>query len=180
MTTLIDCVGAFPAMNQNVTASFGLSLLTLLFFAVLLYQPDPPRRNSAIKPAAVEPKSSNIETAKSTCDAPSKAKAEARAEPSARPALESEPDVSAKKATAETPPAVVDPAAAPPEKQQASPSATAPRPAMTRVAEGETFDEFVKRVYGPDGDPIAVWKSNRDILSGPDAPLTPGTMLRTP
>lgn len=39
-------------MNRNVPASFGLSVLTVLFFAIALYQPDPPvTRAVADRPA---------------------------------------------------------------------------------------------------------------------------------
>lgn len=54
------------------------------------------------------------------------------------------------------------------------------RAPFTVVGSGETIADVARRVYGAGGDAGALWRANRDVLKGPDSPVAPGTVLRTP
>jgi nucleoid-associated protein YgaU len=127
-------------MNQNVGASFGLSVLIVLLFAVILYQPDTPPPPVASK-APIE-------------------------------AVEAHPPADI------LPPAVV---AKPVDR--IAPTRVVPdepRGAFTRVRDGETLSDVAHRIYGG-GDAVkTLWLANRDRLDRVDAPLAPGSILRTP
>ena len=171
MATLFLWVGAPWAMNQNVTLSFGLSLLTLLFFTVVLRPTDPARDPSPPREA-----SSRLEPSpKATPPVAEPEKSEAASKPEERSPKQVEPPSRPSEKTPAKPEARSEPPPAPP-----SPSPPAPRSPMTAVKESETLEAFAKRVYGPEGDPMDVWKSNRDLLNTPKDPIPPGTMLRTP
>ena len=51
---------------------------------------------------------------------------------------------------------------------------------FTVVGSGESITDVARRVYGTADDASILWKANRDILTAPDAPIEPGTVLRTP
>jgi hypothetical protein len=62
----------------------------------------------------------------------------------------------------------------------ARPNPAPPRRAFATVEPGEHLADFARRVYGTADAADRLWQANRDSLPGPDAPLTPGTLLRTP
>ena len=182
MATRVDRAGVSGFMNQNVTLSFGLSLLTLVVMTLILYEPETPRSQTGDKQAAAKESRSPTEkgreeTKAASSPTPNPARALHPGENSAPPAMketiENVPE------TLDEPRVVAEAPSTAPKKAEVAPT-NAPRTLMTRVAEGETLAAFAKRVYGPDADPLAVWKSNRDILNQPEDPLVPGTMLRTP
>ena len=60
------------------------------------------------------------------------------------------------------------------------PKPVGPRPSSTVVTAGESLADVAVRVYGSAEAAEALWRANRDLLAGRDAPLAPGTLLRTP
>ena len=138
-------------MNENVGASFGLSVLVVLFFAVVLYHPDQPRPApvpapvaSAVEPVEAHPPESPPQASRADAD---------RVAVVARP-------VSRRVARPLTP--------------------VEPRGAFTKVREGESLADVARRVYG-EGDTLKrLWAANRDLLDNVDAPVDPGSVLRTP
>ncbi len=71
-------------------------------------------------------------------------------------------------------------ASAAPIEASASPSVRAPLSSFTEVRDGETLAAVAERVYGTREERERLWRANRDLLSGPDATLASGTILRTP
>jgi len=60
-------------------------------------------------------------------------------------------------------------------------SKTSPsRSSFAIVGPGETLADVAKRVYGSKDAAEAIWKANRDQVEKRDAPLSAGTLLRTP
>lgn len=55
-----------------------------------------------------------------------------------------------------------------------------PRKAFTMVDEGETLRDVAARVYGSPDEADALWGLNRDLVKLVDVPLPAGTLLRTP
>jgi hypothetical protein len=156
-------------MDRNVGASFGLSVLIVVFFAVALYPPDHPPPAPAARPP-VEPVK--------PLDAHPPA-------PEDQPAPVAAPDVPARPVVPEAPrvePDQNEPAArAPSPAPQRSTPPEEPRGAFTQVREGETLADVALRVYGAGDDAVrALWLANRDLLDRADAPLRAGSVLRTP
>ncbi|MCA1684716.1 MAG: hypothetical protein LC745_01770, partial [Planctomycetia bacterium] len=81
-------------------------------------------------------------------------------------------------------PVEVDPPGAPPTpaavEERAGHVDAEPRGAFTRVRAGESLADVARRVYGADDALKTLWLANRDLLDRPDAPVTPGSILRTP
>jgi hypothetical protein len=174
-------------MNQNVGASFGLSVLVVLFFAVALYQPD-------------RPPPSPTATAQTSPARPVDARPPAEGEPTPSPAVDRSRRPATTPALAGREPTLSDaPGRVVPSRRQVRPEPTPgrtvarvshgalaraddaePRGAFTEVRDGETLGDVASRVYGEAGEAEALWLANRDVLDRADAPLRPGTMLRTP
>ncbi len=55
-----------------------------------------------------------------------------------------------------------------------------PRSAFTVVERGESIGDVAVRIYGSIDALDVLWRANRDLLPTKDAPLSPGTFLRTP
>jgi len=192
-------------MNQNVTASFGLSVLIVVFFAVVLYQPDPPtplpkpegQASASVRsesPPAVEPVAAPPSpVVEATAPAPEPVPlpttpvvAPVAVRPRERVATEvpvtrrpSPPGTGAVTASAArsgdgavTRVAARRPAPAVAERE--------PRGAFTLARAGESLTDVANRVYGSADSAETLWMANRDILDRADAPLRPGTLLRTP
>ncbi len=140
-------------MNENVGASFGLSFLIVGFFAVALYQPDKPPPPVAAVPAAspVEPVEAHPPEAVTV--RPVAARPRERAATVARPVSH--------RPTREV-------------------VRLEPRGVFTRVRDGETLADVALRVYGAESASGNLWAANRDLLDRPDAPLSAGSVLRTP
>ena len=145
-------------MNENVGASFGLSVLVVLCFAVALYQPDPPAgKLPTPKPAGRPLKSVGV--AKQT---PAHATSEPKPSPPSktlRPV--SHPLVEAGLKVAET-------------------TSPGPRGAFTAARAGERLEDVARRVYGIEGFAERLWKANRDLLDNANDPLRTGMLVRTP
>ncbi|SIN69696.1 hypothetical protein SAMN05444166_0198 [Singulisphaera sp. GP187] len=185
-------------MNQHVGASFTLSVLVVVFFAVILYEPDHAR--------PVSPPGSTSEPVEATQAPPPTPgvpliESAATAEPPAssittRP-LEAvaliEPErIAPPKLT--TPPSRPRPRVAPPAQPPAASDPPAviqvvsrrqsPPPgrhsAFTQVGEGESLTDVALRVYGTSEASTALWRANRDIIAHRETPLNPGLLLRTP
>ncbi len=45
---------------------------------------------------------------------------------------------------------------------------------------GETLNEVALRAYGSSEAVATLWEANRDLVHDPEAPLPPGTILKTP
>lgn len=54
------------------------------------------------------------------------------------------------------------------------------RKTFTAVTPGERLQDVARRVYGTADATERLWRANRDTLPGPDSPLQPGMLLRTP
>ncbi len=143
-------------MNKNVGASFGLSVLIVVFFAVILYQPDsPPPPLAAVAP--VEPLEAHPPEAQPTPPRPKV--------PTANPATRADPAHVANVAR--------------PISQRSVP-AVEPRGAFTTVRDGESLVDVARRVYGREEATKTLWLANRDRLDRVDAPVAKGSILRTP
>lgn len=177
-------------MNKNVGASFGLSVLTVIFFAVVLYQPD---RSPAPPGAGVVAAPVETVEARPPVEAPepvfTRAVLPDPVETSRRVLTPAAKQVSAARPVAVAP--KVKPAAderAPavaltrPVSRRATPPVMKPEPrtAFTQARTGESLEDVASRVYGSSDAAKTLWLSNRDILDRADGPIRPGTLLRTP
>jgi nucleoid-associated protein YgaU len=158
-------------MNRNVGASFTLSVLLVVFFAVVLYQPDAPRTPRAATAPAV-PSEAHPPEAPAAVGAPSSSnhaglevREVARQIPLARP--ETSVATNARQTESRAP-------------EPVHPIVFEPRGVFTVVRDGETLADVARRVYGGQFDANSLWTANRDVLDREDSPLRPGTMLRTP
>jgi hypothetical protein len=163
-------------MNRNVTASFGLSVLIVLFFAVALYQPDSP-------PPRPLPESPGVPVAGSETRPPTPAGPPLLPTVAARPhdpvgpktpPLErSTTDLPRRAAATPRPLPVVHRPRPPVERRE-------PRGAFTESRAGESLADVAGRTYGTPDAAQTLWLANRDILDRPDVTLPAGTLLRTP
>lgn len=145
-------------MNENVGASFGLSVLVVLCFAVALYQPDrPPGKSHTAKPAG--PPLKSVTAAKKT---PAYVATEPKPSPPSktlRPV--SYPVVGVSPTVAET-------------------TLPVPRGAFTAARAGERLEDVARRVYGIKGSAERLWKANRDLIDNAEVELRTGMLVRTP
>jgi hypothetical protein len=173
-----------------------LSVLVVVFFAVILYQPE--RAGPRVAVADPGPASPSSTQPLAASPAPPLTEAVPIPEP---PAAEAAP-VRTIAATPRTASAVMQPIAhaappapAPAPRQrtepppgratpaamsQAHPAPRASRSAFTRAEEGETLRDVAVRVYGTSDAETKLWLANRDLVDGRDARLSRGTLLRTP
>jgi hypothetical protein len=166
-------------MNQNLGASFGLSVLTVLAFAVALYQPDKPHPSPSPPPAPalsrVEPEV--VEAREPTATEPRPAAPRpAEAEPVPPPT----PQVVSREPAAPVVTRPIERPARPVSRRQDAPVETEPRGPFTRARRGESLADVARRVYGSDTGILTLWSSNRDLIDREDAPLREGELLRTP
>lgn len=183
-------------MNQNVGASFGLSVLTVVFFAVALYQPDKPpptlaashgpsrvKAVEAAPPTASETPSRS--TPKATADASTLAPGPKAPVVAARVAVRSRSDVDGRRTVGA--PDVPRQRRAEPVRaavarpvSRRSPLGVKPRESFTEARRGESLADVAHRVYGSADGANPLWLANRDILERADVALAAGTLLRTP
>jgi hypothetical protein len=169
-------------MNRHVGASFTLSVLVVVFFAVALY---PLER----KPASPVPELLSSEPLKSPRPAgppPEPTPGVPLTEPPALPTDEP-PHVAAGEPTPGPSPAkhatsTAIATSAPPRVRVVSRTRalSAPRSAFTLVVDGESLDDVAARVYGTTEKAEWLWLSNRDLIARKDASLHAGMLLRTP
>lgn len=143
-------------MNENVGASFGLSLLVVFFFAVALYQPDKP----AAEPRAKPPVKTATETA--VVAKPIRVAAKTPTRTRATPARQV-----SRRVVEET-------------SKRVETAPSGPRGAFTSVRDGERLEDVALRVYGEAGSVDKLWKANRDLVDRADQPLKAGMLVRTP
>ncbi len=196
-------------MTRHVGVSVLYSVLIVVFFAVVLYQPDKlPEQPGATDAAQVGQNPVAVTDSTETTTAPPPPVPTA-------PVTEASPVASAYRkpdvhSSAPTVPASVreavnrqtdNPAlgatnhtsqpAAPVVKTSSIAPRTAPSrrpanpplvesPGFTHVAEGETLADVAMRLYGSQDAVPRLWMANRDIIPKRDAPLVAGTVLRAP
>ena len=165
-------------MNRNVGASFGLSVLTVLTFAVALYQPDSPAKPVSTTGPVVVPSVEIVEAREPSNPPPT---APVRVTVTAAPPRTA--PIRSMNPTTPTPSRVERLVATtrPVSRREVEPDpVNEPRGAFTKVRRGESLKDIARRVYGSDEAADALWKSNRDLLDRPDAILGEGALLRTP
>jgi nucleoid-associated protein YgaU len=196
-------------MNRQVGPSIVLSVLIVCFFAVALFQHDPPRvapdQERVVVGGAVDGSRPAPTTAPNTSSSSSIGPT-TRSNASAATIVSSanrvtNRDVSGRSAEARADRAVF--ASSEPNFQPASvrpspsPIASAPslasvrtadklevarrpRSAFTVVEADETISDVARRVYGTTDEVESLWQANRDSLPRKDTPISSGMLLRTP
>jgi hypothetical protein len=163
-------------MNQHLAASYSLSVMIVVCFAIALYRADPPSQPSRSQPVASK------ERVDSGTPPRSIARAEPRAEAPSRARVE--PSI-ASKVEAIRGPAVANPPLAPGSVvRQVSRQSRSPEPvrkgAFTMVEVDETLEDVAMRIYGSADSAVELWRSNRDQLPTRETPPRVGMVLRTP
>ena len=176
-------------MNRQVGPSIVFSVLIVCFFAVALFQRDPPRSARARlgqreivkspRPAAV---TDNIERNGSPSPddprQPLQAADARRLNPKTgdAPGARVLPVSARTQGTSESAPIITAglKAAAPAD------SLREPASAFIVVQANETIRDVAVRVYGSSERAAALWRANRDALPVLDTPLSTGMVLRTP
>jgi nucleoid-associated protein YgaU len=180
-------------MNRNVAASFGLSVLIVVFFAVALYQRDPPSAPTSLDQAAATAGLSETDPALSNDSrraagreaAPIGPRVSTRTLPRHEPVGIGRP-IASRSAVDRFPPdrflPVASSATAVPVARRGADSlrSLAPRGAFTKVIAGESLSDVANRVYGRSDEVRTLWLANRDLLDSAEGLLRPGTLLRTP
>jgi hypothetical protein len=199
MTTLCSAPEIDPyaprAMNRQVGPSIVLSVLIVCFFAVALFQHDPPR-SAHSKTGPVANDSRTRADAQSTRRSPSRTSsglsesldpaktALTRREIHSRPIswTTDSPVVPAPTVTAESSRRTGANSAGPvsPRKEERVVVPRQPGSGFTVVDANETLEDVARRIYGSEGLAESLWRANRDVLSRSDSPLATGMVLRTP
>jgi hypothetical protein len=168
-------------MNQHLAASYSLSVMIVVFFAIALYRADPPSQPSRTQPVASKEKADSGSVSRSD-GKPSIAGTEPRAEAASRAGVE--PSI-ASRVEAIRGPAVSNPPQAPGSVvRQVSRASTRPglvrKGAFTIIEGDETLEDVAIRVYGSADSAVEIWRSNRDQLPTRETPTRAGMVLRTP
>lgn len=183
-------------MTRHLGVSVFLSVLIVIFFAVILYQPEGPPHSTR---AAVAERSEPPVEAEPSSTVPASTSplaAEAATAPESQPRVEETPHAPP---VARTIPTSHRPAVAQAEtaakgtlsrpskpasraKRIARPLESAPtgRTSFIQASAGETLDDVALRVFGSPDAARALWMANRDILPDRDTRLSAGMVLRTP
>jgi hypothetical protein len=181
-------------MNRQVGPSIVLSVLIVCFFAVALFQHDPPRSahnrgragladRSAPSRAAPAPGPSHaptVQTAAADTPKPSSARPYSPSRPvdwggdSSIPRVAPAEAGSVVRASARS--AVSDGAKRPARTE----SVRQPGSEFTVALANETIEDVAFRVYGSTDQAESLWRANRDSLPRRESPLATGVVLRTP
>jgi hypothetical protein len=194
-------------MNRHVGASFTLSVLVVVFFAVILYEPEharPTARSPHHAPStspspspsptpgvpiseaitAPPPESlgpSSVASLPESLDRPADSP---RRFPPRSIEAEAEPSrLPVARAAPRLPAASEIELGSRPRIHKAARRRSlspVPRSAFTRVAAGESLSDVAVRVYGTPDAANTLWLVNRDLIDRRDAPLSVGMLLRTP
>lgn len=182
-------------MTRHLGVSVFLSVAIVVFFAVVLYQPEGPAPAPASAPvaerSAPEPATSPPDTTPTEPRPVPTADVHVSETPPAPPVVRTLP---VSRRPAAPGPAVARSLARPPEplaRSQPSPRAKTAKPrrpaattgrrlAFIQADAGETVADVALRVYGSPEAAGALWMANRDILPDRDTRLSAGTVLRTP
>jgi hypothetical protein len=182
------------AMNRQVGPSILFSVLIVCFFAVALFQRDPPRTahdkarlgpgdaiagsTPALRPYALDRFSSQTQTSEPKEASPAQVvvQSQSAAQSPASSLARGKPDVDR---------SIRAPAESSTEPDGPKPAdhigaARAPRAAFTVVSAAETIQDVALRVYGSTDGVDSLWRANRDALPRRDSPLSTGMVLRTP
>jgi hypothetical protein len=176
-------------MNRQVGPSIVFSVLIVCFFAVALFQHDPPRsargrlgQREIVKSPRTAAVTDNVERNGSTSSdeprPPRQAADSRRLNPRTgdAPSARVLPVSTRTQGTNESAPIVTAglKAAAPADSRRE------PASAFIVVQANETIRDVALRVYGSSERAAALWRANRDALPVLDSPLSSGMVLRTP
>jgi hypothetical protein len=181
-------------MNRQVGPSIVLSVLIVCFFAVALYQRDPPRppHGSARSTAAgaIARSASTPPRGPSRPFSGQSESAELVKSVSRRSEVPARPIASTSDRSIATSQRVLARSSRTPDMGFVGPdgsktgerieAARQPGSAFTVVLANETLQDVACRVYGSGALADSLWRSNRDALSRRESPLSEGMVLRTP
>ncbi len=181
-------------MNRQVGPSIVLSVLIVCFFAVALYQRDPPRpSHGRIQSKAADATARSGSTSPRVPRRSSSGQSEsaelvqdvsARREVPGRPiALASDSSITAfERAPADSsrPRGADAVGSSGSTRGQRIEAARRPASAFTIVLANETLEDVARRVYGSGEVGDSLWRANRDALARRESPLIAGMVLRTP
>ncbi|MGE3818388.1 MAG: hypothetical protein AB7I30_03060 [Isosphaeraceae bacterium] len=177
-------------MNRNLGASFSLSVLTVLTFAVILYQPDTVPTDPLVQGETADSPVEIVEARPPVPEGEGEPAAVTPVEPPALSPIDAAPlppwpDETNPTASSPSPPEaerLTRPSPEPPRSSQVAADAIRrePRSAFTQVLAGESLADLAKRVYGSTDELEALWRANRDTLDHIESPIPEGAMLRTP
>lgn len=181
-------------MTRHLGVNVFFSVLIVIFFAVILYQPEEPLADahaSAVKPAESESEPPSPASASPVAEAtplpaaPRPTEEAPQAPPvvhtiptSHRPAV-AQAETSSSQSKPSRPARAV-PRASKPTKPRPRGSVSTSRTPFIQAGAGETLDDVALRVFGSSDAARALWMANRDILPDRDSPLSAGMVLRTP
>jgi nucleoid-associated protein YgaU len=189
-----DRTSARTAMNRQVGPSIVLSVLIVCFFAVALFQRDPPRSaraKSGRGETELSPRTASVSEdvrVKRSKELP---------EPSQPPKrIAARRDVKAHSPSGSGDASIAQVQPAPTRSRVVREAASivntglktadsaglvrAPVSAFTVVQANETIRDVAVRVYGSSEHVGTLWRANRDALPLSDSPLSSGIVLRTP
>jgi hypothetical protein len=177
-------------MNRQVGPSIVLSVMIVCFFAVALYQPDPPRssraegrydsadanaRSGALPKCSPAGQAARVEPAQAIRD-----RQVVPAQPVAS-ASDSAITILKPSAAGASHPRGQDPDGSDgSQREERIEVGHQPGSAFTIVLANETLKDVARRVYGSSAGVDSLWRANRDALSRRDSPLAAGMVLRTP
>jgi nucleoid-associated protein YgaU len=181
-------------MNRQVGPSIVLSVLIVCFFAVALYQRDPPRppRGSARSTAAgaIARSASTPPRGPSRPFSGQSESAELVKPVSGRSEVPARPIASTSDRSIGTSHRVLARSLRAPDMGFVGPdgsrtgepieAARQPGSAFTIVDADETLEDVARRIYGSGAVADSLWRANRDALSRRDSQLSAGMVLRTP
>jgi hypothetical protein len=151
------------AMNRQVGPSIVLSVLIVCFFAVALFQRDPPRGARGSRRGASGEHSTARRDPTSGRDGPIRAISSNLAQDDSVSRPDTRPS-----ARSESP------------RLPSERSAREPDGEYTVVKPNETLGDVALRVYGTSQALDPLWRANRDSLPRRDSSLSRGAVLRTP
>jgi nucleoid-associated protein YgaU len=172
-------------MNRQVGPSILLSVLIVCFFAVVLFQHDPPHGPRARDQPGREPKVTHANRGPGRDPRGASAVGVGTSSISARQreVQARTVRVAAGQSTAvpiSTQPVRSPDRSAPPAREGRFDSVHQPDSGFTVVESSESIEDVAVRVYGSADQVEGLWHANRDALPRRDAPLAAGVVLRTP
>ena len=200
---------ANTAMNRQVGPSIVLSVLIVCFFAVALFQRDPPRASpqqkrgvlggvidgslsaqsttpdfSSSRPIASTARSkvSSVSIVSSARRSTNNSVSGRNAEGPGVGAVLNSTAPSRRPASVRSPSSPIASSSTLPTARTVGRSAAArrPRSAFTVVEADETISDVALRIYGTTDEVESLWQANRESLQSRDSPISSGMLLRTP
>jgi hypothetical protein len=181
-------------MNRQVGPSIVLSVLIVCFFAVALYQRDPPRpTHGSARSTAAGAIARSASTPPQGPSRPFSGQSESAnlvKSVSGGSEIPARPIASTSDRSIATSQRVLARSSRAPDMDFVGPDgsktgerikpARRPGSAFTIVDPDETLEDVARRIYGSGGVADALWRANRDALSRRDSQLSAGMVLRTP